>query len=107
MDTKTAIGYAVYCPGKDMFLGRDGAWYSDVRMATVYHSPQPAKLASKRIKATFHRAVVEVRLTVLPQSIEMAAEAKPAEPAPTPAAPTAPPTVDQPKPAGTQAKKAA
>lgn len=101
MEPKTAIAYCVYAPDRDAFLGRDSAWYSDIRMATIYHSPNPAKMASKRTETTFRKSVVEVRLTALPQSLEAARETKKPE---TENEPDKPPTAAQKAGTGANAK---
>lgn len=51
-EAKNGIGYCVYDPSKDMFLGKLGVWYSDVRLAGVFAEPGKAKAAINRLEGS-------------------------------------------------------
>lgn len=62
MEGKSAIGYAVVNNENGMFLGRNSAWYSDIRLATIYAEPRAAANAGRRVETSFAKGVVEVHL---------------------------------------------
>lgn len=64
MNGKSGIGYGVYCPSRDTFLGKLGEWYTDVRLAAVYAEPRAAKMAIGRLDHRWPCQVVPIVLTV-------------------------------------------
>lgn len=74
MENATGIGYVVYCPARDTYLGRMGEWYTDVRLAQVYAEPRSAKMAIGRLEHGWPVAVVPVTVTVRGIDRETAAQ---------------------------------
>lgn len=106
MNDRIGIGYVVYCPERDTFLGKLGAWYSDIRLAGVFAEPSKAKMALNRADTAAPCVVVQVKLTVEERHIKYAVEAlekaskREEVPADKPAPPTAPKATAGPAPKG-------
>ncbi len=75
MGSATGIGYVVYCPARETYLGRMGEWYTDVRLAQVYAEPRSAKMAIGRLDYGWPAAVVPVTMTVRCIDLDAAAHA--------------------------------
>lgn len=97
MDGKSAIGYAVVNTENGMFLGRNSAWFSDIRLATIYSEPRAAANAGRRAETSFTKGVVEVQLFVSNVSMDNA-KSNPIQPS----VPRKGKSGGQAKPAGTQ-----
>lgn len=64
-EVKVGISYCVRRTDKPMYLGKMGTWYSDIRLAAVYASPQAARMAAGRISNGPDTDVYEVQLELL------------------------------------------
>lgn len=82
MEKVTAIGYAVRSPETGMFLGRNGAWFSDLRLASIFAEPGKAKGALNRNAYHASKVVVEVKMSSegSVEAIKIADPIKPTEP---------------------------
>lgn len=72
-EVKVGIAYCVRRADKPMYLGRMGGWFSDIRLAAIYASPQSARMAAGRLKGEIETDVWEVQVELL-EKLESASD---------------------------------